>query len=160
VIRVRTPIPDGGLDVALFELACRRSQDLGPRLCRSAVDQRHHILQLIAKPVRSAGLVKRRAGPHPASQDLVDQPAIDHEVDAAIGRFHVQRVQEAVPLLLHFGQRHIGSISLRVLMNEPMDLRQTVPLTQNENHLSRLAGRQRHTGRDCRTGIEAGTCAA
>ena len=118
MIRVRTPIPGRRvppvLDVALFELPRRRPQDLRPRLCRSAVDQGHHILQLVAKAVRSAGLVKRGAGPNAASQDLIDQPAVEHQVDARIGRRHVQRVQEAVPLLLHLGQRRIGSIGLRV----------------------------------------------
>ena len=41
-----------------------------------------------------------------------------------------------------------------------MNLRQIVRLTQDKNHFSRLAGRQRQFRRHCRAGIEARTGAA
>ena len=47
------------LDIAFFELSRRRSQDLRPRFCWSAIDQGHYILQLVSKAIRAAGLVKR-----------------------------------------------------------------------------------------------------
>ena len=142
------------LDVTLLELARRRPNDLRSRLRWSAIDEGHHILQLIAKPVRSAGLIKSGASPNAAGQDLIDKPAIEHEVDAQIGRCHMQGVQAVVPVLLHFGERSTGSIWLRVLLNEPMNLRETVRLTQDKNHFSRLTGRHRQFRPDCRTGIE------
>src|SRR5687768_8505550 len=68
------------LDIALLELPRRRSQDLRTRLCRSAVDQGHHILQLVSKAIRSAGLVKRGACPNAASQYLINEPTVEHHV--------------------------------------------------------------------------------
>ena len=148
------------LDIALLELPCRRSQDLRPRLCRSAVDQGHHILQLISKAVRPTGLVERGAGPNAASQDLINKPAVEHQVDAAIGRSHVQRVQVAVPLLLYLRQSRSSSMGLCVFANKSMNFLQTVRLTQDKNHFPRLARSQRQFGRHCRAGIEGWACAA
>ena len=41
-----------------------------------------------------------------------------------------------------------------------MDLLQTVRLTQDKNHFSRLTGSQRHFRRHCRAGIEGRARAA
>ena len=51
------------LDVALLELARRRPQDLRPRLCRGAVDQSHHILQLVAETRTLRRIDKTRSAP-------------------------------------------------------------------------------------------------
>src|ERR1044071_6327457 len=74
------------LDITFLELPCRGSQDLRPRFSGSTVDQGHHILQLISKAIRSAGLLKRGAGPNAAGQDLINEPTVEHQVNAWIGR--------------------------------------------------------------------------
>src|SRR5262245_57664551 len=55
------------LHVAFLELPARRPQDLRPRLLRRAVDEGHHVLQLIAETVGAAGLVERGAAPDAAA---------------------------------------------------------------------------------------------
>ena len=42
--------------------------------------QHHRILQLIAESKRPAGLIKSRARPQPATDHLVEQPAIGQQV--------------------------------------------------------------------------------
>ena len=47
------------LYVALFKLPCRRPENVESRFGRIAVDERHNILELVAKTVRSSRLVER-----------------------------------------------------------------------------------------------------
>src|SRR6185369_11386493 len=124
------------LDVALLKLPCRRSQDLRARLRRSAVDQGHHVLQLVSKAVRTAGLVKRGACPNAASQYLINEPTVEHQVHTRIRRSHLQGVQVAVPLLLNLAQYGIGSAGLCVFADEATNLLQTVRLSQGKDHFS------------------------
>ena len=59
--------------------------------------QRHHVLELIAKAVRAARLIKRRSRPDAAGQRLVEQPAVEHDVHAAIRRLDLHRAENVVP---------------------------------------------------------------
>ena len=43
---------------------------------RPRVEQRQHVLELIAEPERAAGLVRAAARPDPTAQRLVEQPAV------------------------------------------------------------------------------------
>ena len=124
------------LDVALLELPGRRPQDLRPRLFRGAVDQGHDVLELVPKAVRPARLVERRAGPHPAGQHLVEQPAVEHQVHAGIGRLHLHGVQEVIPSLLHLGQHLPGSTGGGVGGDEAADLFRAFRLAQDEDDFS------------------------
>src|SRR5262245_65465030 len=64
------------LDVTLFELSCRRSQDLRSSFCWGAVYERHYILELVPKAISSAGLIKRRARAQAATQNLLNELAV------------------------------------------------------------------------------------
>ena len=77
------------LDIPLLELPRCRAQNLCPRFIRSAVDQSHHILELVSKAVRSSGLVKGGAGPNAAGPHLIKEPTVEHQVHAGIGRRHM-----------------------------------------------------------------------
>ena len=77
------------LDVALDELASRSAEDVIARERRLAEEQRHHILQLIAKAIRAAGLIVPGARPQPAAHVLVQQPAIDQGIERVVRRAHV-----------------------------------------------------------------------
>ena len=56
------------LHVAFFKLMSGGEHDLLSRNFRMAVDQRHNVLQLIAKTECTAGLVKSRASPDAADR--------------------------------------------------------------------------------------------
>src|SRR5262245_1588075 len=92
------------LDVTFFELAWRRSQDLRSSFYWGTVHQCHYILKLVPKTISSAGLIKRRASPNAASQNLVNKPAVYHQVHTRIGRGDLQCGQVSVPLLSQLHQ--------------------------------------------------------
>src|SRR5262245_45093619 len=98
------------LDITLLELPRGRTQDLRAGRRGSAIDQSHGILQLVSKAVRYSRLVKRRTCPKAAGEDLINEPPVDHKVDPLIGCCYVQRVEVAIPLLLHLLQRFFGTI--------------------------------------------------
>jgi len=68
------------LHVAFGELPRGGTQQMFPREVRQHVRQCHAILQLIAETERTARLIKPGARPEPASQRLIQQPAIEHDV--------------------------------------------------------------------------------
>ena len=125
-------------------------------LFRGTAGQGHDILELVPKAVRSARLVERRAGPHPASQHLVEQPAVKHQVHAGIRRFHLHSVQEVIPSLLHLGQYLPGSTGGGVGGDEMADLFQAFRLAQDEDELRRLAGSQHGVRHHRRGRVEPG----
>ena len=91
-MRVRTPRPDGGCHQCWTSPStnCRRgarsrmlpAASLAARATVSAM----HVLELVAEAVRAARLVERGARPEPAGEGLVEQPAVEQEVDRAVGR--------------------------------------------------------------------------
>ena len=120
------------------------------------MDQRHHVLQLVAEAKRAAGLVERRAAPDAARQALVQQPAIQQQVHGGIRRVDLHRTQQIVPKVIDCqpgpfdlgrilearGQRHrFGAIGA---------------LAEQEPHLFAAARRQVDVQLEHGTRIEAG----
>ena len=64
--------------------------------------QGHDILELIAESESAARLIERRTAPDPAAQHLVQEPAIEEQVDTRVGRAHLHGVQNSVPALADF----------------------------------------------------------
>ena len=85
------------LHVALDELPAGGAQDVLARERRLGVDERHHVLQLIAEAVRAAALVERRPGPDAAGERLVQRPAIEHRVEAGLRRAHGDTESRSLP---------------------------------------------------------------
>ena len=85
------------LDVPLGILPGRGPEDMGPRLLRSRVEKRHHILELVAKTIGSARLVKGGTPPDATAQHLIEQPAVDQEVERWLGGTDLDRLQAAHP---------------------------------------------------------------
>ena len=87
------------LHVARPELASRGTQDVlagdgGPRDAK-----RHHILQLIAIAPGAARLVKRGTRPQPASERLIEQPAVQEHVHRPVRRLYLDRAERLLPEL-------------------------------------------------------------
>ena len=68
------------LRIAFGELACRRHQNVFPSNLWRGVQKRHGILQLIAESESSARLIQRGPAPEPATQRLIQQPAVQEMV--------------------------------------------------------------------------------
>ena len=79
--------------VARLELACGRGQDVPPRQLRRGMDQRHHVLQLVAEAKRAAGLIESRTAPDAARQALVQQPAIQQQIHGGIRCVDLHRTE-------------------------------------------------------------------
>ena len=89
------------LYVALDKLTAGGAQDMPAGDRWAGEGQRHAVLQLVAEAVGAAGLVERRARPNAASQGLIEQPAVEHDVHGAAWRLHLHRAEYALPVRLH-----------------------------------------------------------
>ena len=85
------------LYIALHKLARCAQNDLCPQHSRIRPNQRHGILQLVAKARSTARLVKACLGPQPTANGLVQEPAVDHGIQQRVGRFDRRGTQQAVP---------------------------------------------------------------
>ena len=68
-----------------------------PRQFRRGMDQRHHVLQLVAEAKRAARLIESRTAPDAARQALIQQPAIQQQVHGGIRRADLHRAEQIVP---------------------------------------------------------------
>ena len=122
-MRVRTPGPAGGCHQCCTSPSsnCRAAarRICAARFLGGAVDQGHHVLELVAEAVGPAGLVERRPAPDPAGQDLVEQPAIEHQVQRGVGRPDLDGPEDAVPSALTSASALSASTGRSVGPNEP-----------------------------------------
>jgi hypothetical protein len=86
------------LDIALDELPRRGPQQVLTRDLGAHRGERHAILELVAEAVRSARLIKRRAGPNTARERLIEKPAIQHDVHRTVGCFDLDLVEDVIPV--------------------------------------------------------------
>src|SRR5215204_1408473 len=89
------------LHVAFLELVCGSQDDLFARDVRTAVDKRHHVLQLIAKTESASGLIKGCSRPNAARKRLVEEPAVEHCVQRLVRRSDFDSSEEMVPVRQH-----------------------------------------------------------
>ena len=87
------------LHVAFFELMRGGAEYLCARQFRFGIDQRHHVLQLVAEAVSPARLIERRTRPDTADQRLIQQPTIQHQVHCRIRRADFEPGQGFVPVV-------------------------------------------------------------
>ncbi len=130
------------LHVAFFELPRRRSQNLRPRLLRRAVDQRHRVLKLVAEPERSARLVEARPAPHPTGERLIEQPAVQHQVERRVRRTDLDGSEDAIPLRSDFLQRRLRAARIGVGDDESPGLLRALCLAEQEDDLVGPAWRE------------------
>ena len=84
-------------DIPLLELVRGAGQDVGPDPGGIDEQQGKHVLKLIAKAESTAGLVKTRARQDARRQRLINQPAIDHQIEGAIRCLHADAREQIVP---------------------------------------------------------------
>ena len=65
------------------------------------VQQRRDVLQLVAEAEGAARLVEAGAAPDAAAERLVEQPAVQHQVERRVGRAHLARAEHALPVRPH-----------------------------------------------------------
>ena len=90
---------------------------------------------MIAEPESAAGLIERRPAPDAAGKILVEQPAIEEQVDAFVGRLDIQCGERVLPERFggfESGVRRLGSA---VFGDERRNFRRTVRLPEENNDL-------------------------
>src|SRR4051812_44640441 len=95
------------LDIALGELTAGDPDKMLARQGRPDRGERHSVLELIAKSVGAARLVEARTRPEPAGDRLIEQPAVEHDVDRTVGRLDLDGTEQSFPLLADLGQRRV-----------------------------------------------------
>src|SRR6516162_2692430 len=106
------------LYVALAELMCRRAQNMLTCQGRFGVDERHRVLQLIAKSECPAGLIKTSAPPKTTAQDLIQQPTVGNHVYRCIGSFHVDRAKHLLPMLANAFEGCLGGAGFTIAFDQ------------------------------------------
>ncbi len=145
------------LNVALDELSARTEQQVLAQHPGPGVDHRHRVLQLIAEAERPAGLVVAAAGPHPAGDGLVHQPAVGQQVQRRIGRGDLHGAQCMAPVRIDLRERRPRRRAAAVALHQLAGLVGAAAHAKAEDDLPRLARRQldRHLDRAAR--VEPGT---
>ena len=77
------------------------------------MEERHHILELVAKTVGAARLVKGGTPPDATAQHLIEQPAIDQEIERGLGRAHLDRFEHGIPSCPNVSQQHAAPVRPR-----------------------------------------------
>src|SRR5438094_7014905 len=98
------------LDIAFAKLMRGSAEKMLAGQGWHGVDQRHHILQLIAEAIGTAGLIKPGAPPEPAAKGLVQQPAVGYCVHGGIWCVDIDRAKSAIPKFMYAGERDTAGV--------------------------------------------------
>ncbi len=142
------------LDVALAELPRRRPQEVLAHQRRPRHRERHRVLELVAEPEGAAGLVVAGAGPHPAAEVLVEEPAVQEDVEGVVGRPDLHRAERLVPAAPHRLERGVRGLGAAVPPDQLADVRHVPPLAEEEHEAPGLARREDDATLERRAGIE------
>jgi hypothetical protein len=144
------------LDVARGELAGGGAEQVLARQVRPRERERHSVLQLVAEAVGAARLVEARARPDPTGERLVEQPAVQHQVERAIGRRDLDGSEDVVPRL-HGAAEDRVEVRAPVARDQLARLLGRRSLAEQEHHLgalvrAQLEARLSRCGRGARCG--------
>ena len=98
------------LHIAFAELMRGSAEQMLAGEGRLGVHQRHHVLQLVAESVGTAGLIKPRAAPESAAQGLIQQPAVRQHIHGRIGCIHIHRAEGPIPIFPDTFERHAAGV--------------------------------------------------
>ena len=129
---------------------------MGAGACGLGQGQRHIVLQLVAKAIGTTGLIKGGAGLDATRERLIRQPAIDHDVHGAVGRFDFKIAQGIVPVLLHLCQLCVR-VGCAHFSDQCDSCVFVCALAQQMNELDAVARGQGKGIDHCQTGIKPGT---
>ena len=118
----------------------------------SSRDERHAILELVAKSISPAGLVEGRTRPDPTRERLIEQPAVKHDVHRSVGGRDLDSSQCLVPRSADFRKTCI-EIDGAIALDKHAGLFPRLGLAEEENDLRDAAGRKFERGSHRGAGI-------
>ncbi len=108
------------LDISLRELTGRAAEQVLAHEAWLCVDERHHVLQLVAETEGAPRLVVSAPCPKTARERLVEEPPVGQHVEGLVGRFHIDCAESVVPILPHrFERAARGSRSPKAMHQVP-----------------------------------------
>ncbi len=146
--------------VAFRELVPRRLEKVRPRLARRRVEERQHVLQLVAEPEGAARLVEARAPVEARRDGLRQQPAVEHQVHRGLGRLDAQVAEQLVPRARERrpGRLHLTAVAEAGDQVEGLAAARRLP--EEEVGLDRLAGLELQVHLERGAGVGPGVDAA
>src|SRR4029077_18477765 len=96
--------------------------------------QSHHILKLIAEPIRATQLVKSCARPDAATERLVKQPAIEQQIHTRIRRLDLDCPKQVVPSACYLTEDFI-KVCRAVAVHKLTRFVFVFPLSQEKDNL-------------------------
>ena len=119
---------------------------------RRVTAKARHVLELVAEAVRAARLVERAAAPEPARERLIEEPAVDEEVERRVGRLDLQPAEHAVPEPPDLPQRRVD-VLVPLRRHQAPGLGRVPRLAEEDAHLAApFAARARSGAAAPRTG--------
>ena len=144
------------LHIPFAELMRGGAQQMLAREGRFGMHQRHHVLQLVAESVGPAGLIKPGAAPQPATQGLIQQPAVGQHVHGRIGSFDLHRAEGSLPILPDSFQRRAAGVGAAKATNQGLHFRRAPTDAEAKTDLAFLPGRQIASDLHRAAGIQTG----
>eukprot|EP00825_Cyclidium_porcatum_P015593 TRINITY_DN18937_c0_g2_i1.p2 TRINITY_DN18937_c0_g2~~TRINITY_DN18937_c0_g2_i1.p2 ORF type:complete len:499 (+),score=45.42 TRINITY_DN18937_c0_g2_i1:295-1791(+) len=130
------------LHIALAELARGGAEKMLAGQGGGGVRQSHDVLQLVAKSIGPAGLVEPAPAPEPATQGLIEQPAVGQHIDGRVRGFHAHGAQGVSPMLPHLFEGATAGPGSAKAPDERLGLRGAPARSEAEDDLAFLPGRQ------------------
>ena len=127
------------LHIALVKLAACGTNEMVSGQIWPSNSQCHAILQLIAKAECATHLIESRPSPNAATQGLIQQPAVQQEIELPVRCFHLNLGKYLLPRLLHSGKR-CGYLGFPVSPDQLAGMSAIMALSQQENNLGALVG--------------------
>src|SRR5438552_18089226 len=122
------------LHVSFGELPRSGTENQLARNRRRGINKSQRILQLVSKAIRAARLIQSGPSPYAAAQGLIEQPAIQHEINRENRRLHLNRGEEIIPPLSRLFQRPFNPFRITVLRNQTPSVFDIIRLTEHINH--------------------------
>src|SRR5437867_2347885 len=108
---------------------------MGSTQIRSRVQERQDILKLVAKSEGASGLIRTAARPDAATERLIQQPTIHHEIEGIVRCADLYRAQRVVPEPRAAPNRILHVCEARVASHEFRCTRQVGTFTKHERDL-------------------------
>src|ERR1043165_2287133 len=128
------------------------------RESRFGMDQRHHVLQLVAKSVGTAALIKASAAPVAATQCLIQKPAVRHRIHRWIRCIDVDRAKSAVPEFMHADECAASRFRAAEPADERLDFAKGFAGAKSESDFAFLPIKELEDDLCCAAGIQTGAC--
>ncbi len=93
------------LHVPLGKLPRRAAQQVFAYQARLGVNERRHILQLVAETKCASGLIERVPAPQATRQHLIEEPTIRQQVERLVRRFDLDGAERVRPVDVDCGER-------------------------------------------------------